>query len=1530
MTPLVMRLVELFMTLRLGPRTGPDAIRDLLRLLAADAIQSDPASATVPTPNTVPPEVLEAIERGAAEVARLKAAGRRLHVDVERLPFATPSGRLLDRPTATVGPFVDWDGQLILFTVFESPSSAISVSIRSFVAPDEFVLQLPADSTPDSDDLHAWTLAPGTVWVRARFLAPGAEHFAGLRIASGSLTFAGAAPITRDHDQVFAPPIAAWTLTVVPESASANAGSDAAALTITPPERIVITVDGPPVLTGTVVVSGFGGDLACEPAAGPAVITDGVCLLPLTAPPGSWIIDGNRSTLAQWSGDAHVVSAAWALPIAQRPTGALPEAPHAGSLVAQLTGDIRGTIAGFTGQPFTLFVAMLIANACRLEVEGLQLRPGGRADFALWPTSRTRVVFAQQTVAALRFRSVRDRDDAIGIRGGRQDNDWDAPRQSSGAPFRFERADIDAFGLVGWPSDPLVTCLSHRSLDPAEALAGIALENAYVVVRQPQRGAVTAAVDVAVTAGPTGLAFLFLDGRDAIPTLPDPYATNLALDRSLATLDTFPHHLRIALDWLWSRPPVVTVGSREPLRMVGPHLPIDELPESDAIDNAWRRSIESRGPRTLLLDLSTREHLFGVAIEDKPAAQATPADPLPVVAHFERNRLTVPLHSVRLFMQPQVHWEPVWAQPNPDPLNPILNSGRFDSKTTPGLDLVAAEDPRAPVAVLPTVVTQGILAAARSGHKAAALFSLPFGMRGVALLNQSSHGLVTPGAVSSLHDPDFGRLRAAQQLRLEARRVPPHLDDPSRSMPGAAVQTENLRLSPLHEPNPPPVPSQARNSVLASKTVLEGFNKAFASALPLHRADLSGYGLSMFSAWHVQPDDPGLGVVKVQFEVINGRTAYEVIQLKARLWECGARVVRTVTMERHNSAAVVLTDSGWIAVEDGTFVPTGAAGFNAKIENGLVKKFSRIRRIRTTGRQVTLTSKKIVDEVVFDADAVIDTAGRAGEITVPLLNRPGYIHLPDSGELNEADLAALFAQVGAISSPIDATVTLCDTWSVHLTAVASDTAPNDAAKIGFAVAANGSPQLPRAGQWSAVRIDPATKAAFAIDERSGVPFVRRGGGDILVRDPIDALRTTAQKPYGLMMSTQASRALFPSPHLTPGGAAEVRCDAPSIADPYSLVQTTSAFPPVTSALGLDQAATFKVANDAWQITPKKFTAARLTQDLLNGSDWSFARDYPTLSGGEKVTLDIDSVNPIPWNIEVPPAHITLALPSPLDDLFTLKGAYQAASASLPTLPKPSLEFIGPLKELKNIVDALNQFADLGFAVNVDVLQVGSGTAPAFLVQIGLAFLIGKPEERIDIGVGKFFGQINLDGAFEVGTSGISKAPRLGLAFKGDIQQGIIPPLIYAGGLFRFAITVPPEGRPTIELALGVVASIGGDLIPGLVAVEVTVHYGYLLVPETLKPGVLLGLDARAKLLSGLVGFSFGVEAMARIERVTLSDPEITIWAHIRVAGSVQVAWLIEEDVDFETQFEQTLPLELATLAVGGVGLAGLLPIVGRL
>jgi hypothetical protein len=199
----------------------------------------------------------------------------------------------------------------------------------------------------------------------------------------------------------------------------------------------------------------------------------------------------------------------------------------------------------------------------------------------------------------------------------------------------------------------------------------------------------------------------------------------------------------------------------------------------------------------------------------------------------------------------------------------------------------------------------------------------------------------------------------------------------------------------------------------------------------------------------------------------------------------------------------------------------------------------------------------------------------------------------------------------------------------------------------------------------------------------------------------------------------------------------------------------------------------------------------------------------------------------------------------------------------------------------------------------------------------LDFRIGKsPEDRVDIGMGKFYGEFTVEGELQASLTGVNRA-LLSLDFKGDVQQGILPPLLYAGGLFRFSIELHDTGSPTIQLGLGVVFSIGGDLIPGLIAVEATVHYGYTLIPETLDPGALIGIDARAKLLDGLIGFSFGVEAMARIRRK--DQGIVTIWAQIRVAASVQIAFFLDEDIDFVTQFQQDIPMAALSL-IPGVGL----------
>jgi len=67
--------------------------------------------------------------------------------------------------------------------------------------------------------------------------------------------------------------------------------------------------------------------------------------------------------------------------------------------------------------------------------------------------------------------------------------------------------------------------------------------------------------------------------------------------------------------------------------------------------------------------------------------------------------------------------------------------------------------------------------------------------------------------------------------------------------------------------------------------------------VPVTRIDLSGYGESLFSNWLNPTDDP-VAVSQARFDVMIGRTSYEVIQVRSVLYPYAVRVVRTITIFR--------------------------------------------------------------------------------------------------------------------------------------------------------------------------------------------------------------------------------------------------------------------------------------------------------------------------------------------------------------------------------------------------------------------------------------------------------------------------------------------------------------------------------------------------------------------------------------------------------------------------------------------------------
>ena len=272
----------------------------------------------------------------------------------------------------------------------------------------------------------------------------------------------------------------------------------------------------------------------------------------------------------------------------------------------------------------------------------------------------------------------------------------------------------------------------------------------------------------------------------------------------------------------------------------------------------------------------------------------------------------------------------------------------------------------------------------------------------------------------------------------------------------------------------------------------------FEYSVPLHAADLSGYGLSCFSRWRrdaVPPDD-AFGITQVRLDVLVGRTAYEVIEC-ARCWPpASPRARANHRSERRNSGRVQRSTAAGRRIDDGTFnryVP---------FETGVVRALRRVRHIRILPQpRLTVADGSEWQAVRFDADAELDDVIAGGSNgLVPALDQAGYIQLSPVGAARVRRRQAsrrrptasvpkrCFAPVGGpIGGGIDCRIRLGGTLEMHLSALLADLAPDDGGAAGFAVAVYGGPTLPRAGQWSAVRIDGSTSDVSTVDARRGMP-----------------------------------------------------------------------------------------------------------------------------------------------------------------------------------------------------------------------------------------------------------------------------------------------------------------------------------------------------------------------------------------------------------------------------------------------------------
>jgi hypothetical protein len=290
----------------------------------------------------------------------------------------------------------------------------------------------------------------------------------------------------------------------------------------------------------------------------------------------------------------------------------------------------------------------------------------------------------------------------------------------------------------------------------------------------------------------------------------------------------------------------------------------------------------------------------------------------------EGMKVVVPGAAARLFMLPQVAWEPVFNLTPPgenvqeDP-HVLFNYYPNDGGPTRIANYHVGHVPLAPKPLIRYTLDQ------YKNQKTAvdALFTLPFGLKALAEL---SHDEPRESQKPELNliDPKFPNdLAGGIQIRAIAK------DYGKDGMDGAGPDSPMFKGFTVQLGNILGMDGLPNGTTTLGRSVTKIFNNEFFTnestpetlkkrGVPLSQIDFSGYGASTFSNW-LSPRAAIAETSQARFDILLGRTGHEVIQVKSILYPWGIRVVRTITLFRTGSGYVYRTDSGWQPESDGLF-----------------------------------------------------------------------------------------------------------------------------------------------------------------------------------------------------------------------------------------------------------------------------------------------------------------------------------------------------------------------------------------------------------------------------------------------------------------------------------------------------------------------------------------------------------------------------------------------------------------------------------
>jgi hypothetical protein len=498
----------------------------------------------------------------------------------------------------------------------------------------------------------------------------------------------------------------------------------------------------------------------------------------------------------------------------------------------------------------------------------------------------------------------------------------------------------------------------------------------------------------------------------------------------------------------------------------------------------------------------------------------------------------------------------------------------------------------------------------------AAYSTLPFGLRTLALLTKSEASQQKKPAITS-NRPVFDDLQGGLQLKLVAGSGRNLAED--NLFRGYTLQTANVL----------DLAGNQTGTTTLGQDVSRIFNNEFFSAapgVPVTRVDISGYGASTFTEWHNR-DAEFASTSQVRFDIVTGRTAHEIVQVKSILYPWGIHVVRTITLLRVGSGYVYRVDSGWKAESDGRFdfgfkyVPdkthpdVTAKAFPYSVHPGPLTGLFNVQNIRTAVADVLpfftsmdVSNFYVVDTAIdrpvksaggeppvavelqpvyFDADVELESVIQGSvQGRVPAKKILGFVQIAPRGiPLTPAAFQALLArQLGAIGGPLGCTLDIGKSGQKLRVSSIDVNASVDADGVSpiFVAAARGHVVLPKEGSWSLVSHARGTGDVTPLPDHVTVPLIRVGKlsedlnapDDALLRiaNPLDLLRAPTDETVnlGFLQSTNTQKVLF----LTPAFAKQATDTIPGkllsktpplFVDAYRLVGSKAIFPNIGDA-----------------------------------------------------------------------------------------------------------------------------------------------------------------------------------------------------------------------------------------------------------------------------------------------------------------------------------------------------------------------------